>query len=498
MSRFWPRATLLALTWLCAACSTTVDIVEKKANPCFANAKQDFSQVFACYRAAQAKVPLKYVKSPAGATQLNGIEKRSYELTSQAWSPDHLVAPEKWLHTVDAYIPSHALPGNALLVLNNGTNYGLEKDPAKGPTDFTEEILRAIATHTRTIVISVSNVPNQYLNYQDDATPKREDDSVARSWKLFLEAPEKRPFVPLQVPMMEAAVKAMDLAQKELKPWQINRFIATGLSKRGWATWHAALVDTRIVAIAPFVADQLNFNEVLEHTYQVYGKNWPIAFTPYYREGLGQERQAPNFEKLMVIEDPLRYLNSAYANRLAIPKYIINASGDDFFVPDNARLYIDKLPGQRALRVAPNSDHAGIKQYAQQALVTFVNRMQRSHKLPTFINKLKQDAVNATLSVKFSEEPAQVTLWTAVNPIARDFRQACDINYVATALELGADQSVQVSLKKPASGWQAVFVEARFKDGFMATTPVYVLPDTVYPVSAPPSKEPICKTLSGN
>ncbi len=497
MFRFWPRAVLLAFTWLCTACSTTFNQAKTEADVCFTKAPQDFSQVLACYRTAQAKVPLKYVK--AGVTQVNGIEKRSYELTSQSWSPGNRVTPEKWMHTVDAYIPSHALPSNALLVLNNGSNYGSETNPAKGSTDFTDEDLRALAIHTRTIVISVSHVPNQYLSYQDDGKPRREDDSVAYSWKLFLEAPEQRPFIPLQVPMMEVAVKAMDLVQKELKPWQIDRFIATGISKRGWTVWHAALADTRIAAIVPFVADQLNFNEVLEHTYQVYGKNWPIAFMPYYREGIDQALRGANFQKLMEIADPLHYLKSAQASRLAIPKYIVNTSGDDFFVPDNARLYIDKLPGATALRVAPNAAHAGVKQYTQQALVTFVNRMQRSQKLPALTNELKQDGTNATLSVKFSEVPAQIIQWTAVNPAARDFRYACGVNYTAQALELGEKQnSVQVSIKKPESGWQAIFIEAHFKDGFVATTPVYVLPDTVYPISAPPSKESICKTLPGN
>ncbi len=497
MSRFWSRAISLAFIWLCVACSTTVKRAETEADTCFANSQQDFSQVLACYRAAQAKVPLKYVKT--GVTQESGIEKRSYELTSQTWSPENMVKPEKWMHTVEAYIPPHALPGNALLVLNNGNNYGSEVDPAKGPTDFTDADLRALAIHTRTIVLSVSNAPNQYLIYQDDGKPRREDDSVAHSWKLFLEAPEQRPFIPLQVPMMEVAVKAMDLAQKELKPWQINRFIATGISKRGWAIWHASLADNRIAAVVPFVADKLNLNEVLEHTYQVYGKNWPLAFMPYYRAGLGQERYTANFQKLMAIEDPVHYLKSAYANRLTIPKYIINASGDDFFVPDNARFYIDKLPGPTALRVAPNAGHAGIKQYTQQTLVTFVNRIQRSSSLPSMTNELKQDGTNATLSVKFSEVPAQVIQWTAVNPVARDFRYACGINYTAQKIELGDKKnSVQISVKKPESGWQAVFIEAHFKDGFIATTPVYVLPDTVYPISAPPSKERVCKTLVGN
>lgn len=492
MSTFWQWAVTLMMTSLCA-CSTAA--IEPEARQCMENAQQNFSQALACYRTAESSAPLSYKKIEV--IQLHDIEKRSYELTSQFWSPDQLVAPGKWVHMVDVYIPSNALAERALLVINNGTYYGSDKSPAQTPTDFSEQILHTIATHTRTIVVSVSNVPNQSLTYQDDAAPKREDENVARSWKLFLDAPEQRPFMPVQIPMMNAIVKAMDLAEKELEPWKINSFIATGLSKRGRTAWHTALVDTRIAALVPFVSDELNFNSMLEHTYQVYGKNWPIAFGPYYQEGIAQQRKTANFEKLMAILDPLRYLDSAYASRLAIPKYIVNASGDDFFVPDNARLYLDKLPGTTALRIAPNSDHFGIKKYTEETLITFVNRLQQSNSLPTLTSNFKQEATSATLSVQFSETPLQVKQWIADNPNARDFRYACGIQYVQTPLELDANQSVEVSFKTSATGWQALFIEAHFKDGFVATTPVYVFPD-VYPVSAPPSKERSpCNTLPG-
>ena len=56
-------------------------------------------------------------------------------------------------------------------------------------------------------------------------------------------------------------------------------------------------------------------------------------------------RHTENFEKLLKIVDPLAYLDSAYAERLAIAKYIVNASSDDFFTPDNSDIYFDRLPG---------------------------------------------------------------------------------------------------------------------------------------------------------
>ena len=103
-----------------------------------------------------------------------------------------------------------------------------------------------------------------------------------------------------------------------------------------------------------YVIDILSMDKVLEHTRQTYGGNWPLAFGDYLREGIVTQRKSDSFSSLLQMEDPLHYLHSAYAKRLEIPKYMINASGDDFFVPDNSRLYFDQLPGIKALRVAPN------------------------------------------------------------------------------------------------------------------------------------------------
>ena len=64
----------------------------------------------------------------------------------------------------------------------------------------------------------------------------------------------------------------------------------------------------------------------------------------------------------MKIEDPYSYLSpeydKKYQSRLSIPKYIINSSGDDFFVPDSSKFYFNKLPGnQNYIRYLPNSMH---------------------------------------------------------------------------------------------------------------------------------------------
>lgn len=498
LSRF---AALLGLAYV-SGCSTaplgTLGTATT-AQQCFEPHQPRFSEVLACYRTAQAALPLQYVAKET--TQLPGVEKRRLELTSQRWSPDGMATPAEWQHEVEIYIPDQARPGKALLVANNGTNFADRSGTGSRPqaaSDFTEAMALAVARQTGTIVISLSNVPNQYLTYADDGVARREDSSVAHSWKLFLQAPQARPFMPLHVPMMASIVKTMDLAQQELQPWNIQTFIAAGASKRAWASWLATLADSRIEAIVPFVIDILGMDQVLEHTRKTYGGNWPLAFGDYQREGITAQRNTKNFDQLLQIQDPLRYLDSAYAARLAIPKYIINASGDDFFVPDNTQFYLAQLPGITALRVAPNSSHYGIKAYVETSLITFINRLQHGIALPTlrmqWINDpLKPAHGNKLLQISFSETPVKVRQWSAVNPLARDFRFACGIRYQATPI-LPA-KHIAVQLSTPASGWKAAFVEAQFADGFVITTPVRILPDT-YPNVAPPESGAACKTIA--
>ncbi|MCD3099836.1 PhoPQ-activated pathogenicity-related family protein, partial [Salmonella enterica] len=418
---------------------------------------------------------------------------RHYELLSQHWSPDDMVTPAQWRHNVDIYIPETAKEHHALVVVNNGINYDKGVQITGKPGDFPQETLASISRDTNTIVISVSDIPNQYLTFQDDKKPLKEDESVSRSWALFMEAPEKRELMPLNIPMVTALSQAMRLAKKELTQWNINSFIITGISKRGWTTWLSAIADPDVEAIVPFAIDLLDIDASLEHIYQSYGGNWPITFYPYYQQGIDEKMKSPTFTQLRQVIDPLRYLNTIYQPRLAIPKYIINASGDDFFVPDNTRFYYSKLPGVKSLRIVPNMNHYSINQFAEESLVPFINRFQSKKTLPQLIGLIHHHL----LTVYFSEAPVKVVRWTANNPNARDFRYACGIRYKPLTIDIPANNKISITLNEPKTGWEATYIEATFNDGYVATSQVYITPDEKYPQTAPPSVNAACQTLPG-
>lgn len=460
------------------------------------NKNIDLTHVISDYRISLTSLPLDY--SLLEKKQLPGVMLQRFNLNSQTWSPQGVVSPERWQNGVDIYIPDSAREKNALVVINNGSNNNGSGTPV-APTNFNEEELSRIAIATRTVVISVSNVPNQVLSYQGVTTPLGEDNSVAYSWKLFIGDTHKYQDASLHIPMAASVSQAFRLAKKELTQQNINKFIVTGASKRGWAAWLTALSDPDVGAVVPFAMDLLNTQKSLEHMYQSYGKNWPVAFYPYYNQGIDQQVGTDKFARLMRLEDPLTYLNTDMGDRLKIDKYIINASGDDFYVPDNSHFYYGLLPGSKSLRVVPNSTHNGILSVAEQSLITFVNRFQEKQKLPEITENVQSRGDGKKeLVVNFSEKPVAILQWTARNPAARDFRYACDIKYNSVPVSLATgDNTLSISLTTPDSGWQATYIEATFTDGYVATTQVYITPDEKYPETAPPSIDASCQTLPG-
>ena len=63
----------------------------------------------------------------------------------------------------------------------------------------------------------------------------------------------------------------------------------------------------------------------------------------------------PQFEALMKIEEPYEY-----RDRLTMPKFIMNASGDQFFLPDSSQFYVEgsarrEAPALRAERAITRS-----------------------------------------------------------------------------------------------------------------------------------------------
>ncbi|MNS75812.1 PhoPQ-activated pathogenicity-related protein [compost metagenome] len=413
-----------------------------------------------------------------------GYVFRRLQMVSQVWDPTPVVEPRRWEHDVELHIPGNAVPGNALLVVNNGVRHG----PAQNP-DYTREVLREVALKTQVAVVMISDVPNQYVTFSDNEKPLREDDAVAHTWAHALRGAV--PELPLHVPMAAAASRAMDLAEQELakQGLTVDRFIITGASKRGWSAWLTALADERVMAIVPSVIDVADTSGMLAGLRKRYGGHWPLALGPYQQAGVLQQLGTPAFDRLMATMDPMQYLNEK-GQRLAIPKYLVSASGDDFFAPDPITDYQQRLPGQTSLRVLPNSDHGGVRQAVVSTLVPALTRLRDGTPLPSV--QVSASGYAGQMSVDVSEPPVAVKVWTASNSQDRDFRFACGVRYQSETL--APMQNFTLQRTPPAVGWQAQFVEAKFADGFIATSPVSVLPQT-YPEHPPAEQGSACRSF---
>jgi len=456
---------------------------------CPGGATTDWSLALECYTEGVRQQPLDYV--PLGETTIGTTRLLRFELHSQDWSPAGKTTPAAWRHLVRIVIPADASGDTATLIVGNGT-----RNPRPGgtpsPSDWIDPALLLVAQQTHGIVVEVSDVPNQYLLW-DDGVYRREDDNTARAWMLAMQGGEGATFMSIHLPMAAAVVRAMDLAGRELQAQGVHRFIVVGGSKQGWATWLAALADDRVAGIVPFSIDTLGAKAMNERTLRIYGGQWPVAFNSIWIAGVLDQRDTPAFADLMQMEDPLSYLDDVQGRkRLRIPKYLLNASGDDFFAPDNTQQYLDRLPRETLVRAVPNSGH-GIASVLPGAILPFINRVRNDVPLPNVGSRVRLKHGKPVLTMKLDEQPVQVVQWTAINSTDRDFRFACGIRYSATTL--APSQRVSVDVPTPPSGWAATFVEATLADGLVVTSPVEVWPEDVYPTAPPATTSASCATL---
>src|SRR5690606_37076445 len=100
-----------------------------------------------------------------------------------------------------------------------------------------------------------------------------EDAMIAETFDRFMV--EGDPDVPLLLPMVKSAVRAMDAAEaigRDRLDLDLRQFVVTGASKRGWTTWLLAAVDPRVSALAPMVIDVLNIPAQMKQQVATYGE----------------------------------------------------------------------------------------------------------------------------------------------------------------------------------------------------------------------------------
>jgi PhoPQ-activated pathogenicity-related protein len=280
--------------------------------------------------------------------------------------------------------------------------------------------------------------------------------------------------------MVKSAVRAMDavtefLASDDGGKTAVKKFVVSGGSKRGWTTWLTGAVDPRVRAIIPVVIDVVNVRACKMNHFAAYGF-WAPAVGDYTRHKVHERFDTPQYAELLKIVDPY-----SYRERLTLPKFIVNASGDQYFPPDSSKFYFDDLIGPKYLRYVANANHSQAGSYAADSILAFYRAVLRGSSLPRFSWKLQGDG---SIRVHAETKPQEVNLWQATNPKARDFRlESIGPAYKKSALASAGGGVYVAKVDKPLAGWTAFFVELVFESGddvhYKFTTQVHVVPDVL-------------------
>ncbi len=395
------------------------------------------------------------------------------DMTSQAWRSKTEVDRTLWRHWVNIVKPDGAKPGTALMFIGGGSN---EKND---PPDKVDPRLAGIAMATRSVVAEVRMVPNQPITFLDDPEreARKEDSLIAYGMLKYLKGGDSQWVA--RLPMTKSAVRAMDTVSAFLAGdggggLKIDRYVVSGASKRGWTTWTTGAVDPRVTGIMPLVIDVLNNEASMRHHWRAYGFWAPAVgdYLPIFDRYLG----APKLAEIAKIEDPYEY-----RDRLTMPKYVINAAGDQYFLPDSSRFYFDDLKGEKYLRYIPNTDHSLDKSDVVESMTAFYQSLIDAKPRPRFSWQFEKDG---TIRVKTEDKPSAVKLWFATNAKARDFRlESIGPAYESRELKPDSTRGYIGQVAKPGKGWTAYFVELTFpasgKYPFKFTTAVRVTPDTL-------------------
>ena len=335
-------------------------------------------------------------------TDIDGIRLYELELVSQTWQD--IV----WRHTLHVFEPPNLHhPRHLLLFVTGGA---IANRPQPDPMGA--QLARLAGARTAML----HQVPNQPL-----FDNRFEDDLITETWLRYLETGDET--WPLLFPMVKSAVRAMDALQAfaaEHRETDVEGFVITGASKRGWTSWLTPAVDTRVVATAPLVIDTLNFRAQMQHQLDTWGA-YSKQIHDYTDKGLVKTgEESPRETRLRLMMDPY-----SYRDRVRVPKLLVNGTNDPYWVVDAMKYYWYDLVGPRYVLQVPNAGHGleGGRETVLRTVAAFFRHTVSDTPLPE-LDWCHADAGDETiLRVTASPTPETARLWLAASPTA-DFRKA--------------------------------------------------------------------------
>ena len=370
------------------------------------------------------------------------------KMISGEWLDSKKVDQVEWWHYVDIIIPKQTTSSTGIMFIDGG-----EKSEDYFRLDA-QSIQNAIKTEA--VIVNVSNIPFQPLNFlSSEQDSFEEDDLIAFAWNKFLKQGAKQKDVEWlpRFPMTRAIVRAMDLAQEIVLQNDIvvKDFVVSGASKRGWTAWTTAAVDRRVKAVVPMVIDMLNLVPSFENHYRSYGEFSP-AVQEYVNYNIQDWLGTEEFKVLMSYIEPF-----SFVDKFTMPKYIINAGSDEFFSTDSWRFYYDKLPGEKIIRYVPNKNHSLDGRYLTEDLVSYFYRVINDIEIPSLSWNLSDNKLIAELDY---DGDYNVSVWTAKNDNGRDFRlwEEGEL-WEETSIGKLANNKYELNVSSNLKGYKATMIE---------------------------------------
>ena len=352
----------------------------------------------------------------------------------------------EWWHQLLVIVPHNLKTlDTAALWIEYGDNSEADNDSIT-PKRFNVQFMADISLNQGMVSALVYQVPNQPVIFSEDVTQEEriENALIAFTWLHFLNDADQDAEYLLRLPMVKSAVKAMDTvtyfltddtAPEELQDLGLNptKWIAGGSSKRGWTVWNLATVDPRVIAIFPAIMDLLNYRKCMKSQFASYG-GWTWTFEAFWKLNITLYTDSEEMEDMQKILDIYEY-----PEKMMIPKLLILATNDEFFLPTNTRNWWKDLPQEQELNrllMVPNQDHITFwglqaKSHAvngwfsqilksSSTMRTSKTLADRSENMRSMMENLSIPRVSWThesgrITVTSDQEPSEVKIWSAVS-----------------------------------------------------------------------------------
>jgi PhoPQ-activated pathogenicity-related protein len=367
------------------------------------------------------------------------------QLRSQTWQG------ALWRHQLLLIRPERVDDDRHAALIVGGGRWRDEYETAAPDELFPEdgELFVEIARWLRSPVVVLGQVPYQPL------FDLSEDRLIAHTFERYLATGDAE--WPLLLPMVKSVVRAFDAssAASVSEGWgPLEQFTVFGGSKRGWATWLTAAVDTRVTAIAPIVIDALNMERHFPHQIEAWGAS-SEEIRPYTELGLDTVLGSAAGADLRRIVDPF-----SYRDAITQPKLVILATNDSYFPLDSANLYWDELREPKYLLYLPNEPHS-IDGYGPvvRGLRALHTAAAGGEALPRLEWQYEWRDAALALCIRSAPGARRLRIWRAVSA-GRDFRTA-EWQHLAEVPR----SSGRFELARPAAGYVALFGEAEFGRG---------------------------------